>query len=429
MRLIFNFLISNLSVLRLFYFVLLTTGTLFYKNNYKIFFLKKKVILALQDIRFKNDLEILEKHSNYIFYRLPYSFERRLFNPIIIKKKLKNYYKAFELNDNKKNLKIKNEVIFKYKKCFNFFFKLIGAKSLVSAAVHYKYDVLIGEIAKECNIKYIIFHKENFSPLKHQQENKIKFYSNFFRSKADLIITHNEITKKIFSDNLILKNKVSSIGALRFYNYNKLISKNFTKKIKKKVTFFSFTHRSGLYEKSIGVDFFFSDKGWINLFKNVHKSIYELAIENPEIEFVIKTKWEFEWHEQILKDIGHPKNLPNNLIISSNLGVLDLIRSSNTIVAFNSTVILESAIFGHKVICPNFNEVSKYNKFVMHNLFKKKIILAGTKNEFKKKIINRLKQRQNNKPLMKKEFKKYISPLKNNIVKMYLKKIDKIITE
>jgi hypothetical protein len=100
-----------------------------------------------------------------------------------------------------------------------------------------------------------------------------------------------------------------------------VLSNKFTKKIKKKVTFFSFTHRSGLYGKSIGIDFFFSDKGWIKLFKNAHKSIYELAIENPEIEFVIKTKWEHEWHEQILKDIGDPKNLPNNLIISSDLGV------------------------------------------------------------------------------------------------------------
>ena len=175
--------------------------------------------------------------------------------------------------------------------------------------------------------------------------------------------------------------------------------------------------------------FFFSDKGWIKLFKNVHKSIYELAIQNPETEFVIKTKWEFEWHEQIFKDIGYPKNLPNNLVISSNLGVLDLIRSSHAIVAFNSTVILESAIFGHKVICPNFNEVSKYNKFVMHNLFKKKIILAKTKKEFKNKIIDRLKEGRNNKPLMKKEFEIYISQLKKNVLKMYIKKIDKIIIE
>ena len=257
MKIIFYSLISNSSVLRFFYFLLIIMGSLFYKNNYKIFFLKKKVILALQDIRFKNDLEILEKHSNYIFYRFPYFFERRLFNPIVIKKKLKNYYKAFELKDNKKNSKIKKEIILKYKKNFNFFFKLIGAKSVLSAAVHYKYDFLVGEIARECNIKYIILHKENFSPLKSQQENKIKFYSNYFKSKADLIITHNEITKKILSKNLISKNKVFSIGALRFYNYNKLITQNFTKNIKKKVTLFSFTHRSGLYGKDIGVDFFF----------------------------------------------------------------------------------------------------------------------------------------------------------------------------
>ena len=158
---------------------------------------------------------------------------------------------------------------------------------------------------------------------------------------------------------------------MRFFNYNRLITKNFSKRIKKKLTLFSFTHRSGLYGKNIGVNFFFSNKGWIKLFKNVHKSIYELAIENPEIEFVIKTKWDLEWHEQILKDIGYPKNLPDNLIISSNISVLHLIRSSTAIAAFNSTVILESAIFGHKVICPNFNEVNKYNKFVMHKLFKK----------------------------------------------------------
>ena len=151
--------------------MLIITESFFYKNNYKILFSKKKNNSSFTDIRFKNDLEILEKHSNYFFYRLPYSFERRLFNPIIIKQRLKNYYKAFELKNNKKNIKIKKEVIYKYKDYFDFFFKFIRAKSVVSAAVHYKYDVLVGEIAKECGIKYIIFHKENFSPL-NQQENK-----------------------------------------------------------------------------------------------------------------------------------------------------------------------------------------------------------------------------------------------------------------
>ena len=40
-----------------------------------------------------------------------------------------------------------------------------------------------------------------------------------------------------------------------------------------------------------------------------------------------------------MKDIGYPKKLPDNLIISSNLDVLKLIRSSSAIVAFNSSIL------------------------------------------------------------------------------------------
>ena len=364
--------ISKLNFIRLAYFTFLVLISFLHKKNYKILFTKKKVLIALNEVRFKFDLEILEKNSNYIFFRFPYVLQRRLFNPIIIKRKLKDEYKEFQLIDNKKNSQIKDEIILKYKKYFYIFFKLIRAKSVVSAAVHYKYDFLIGEIAKQCNLKYIIFHKENFSPLEFQQQNKIKFYSNFFKSKADLVITHNLITKKILSKNLIPNNKTFAIGALRFHDYFKKTQKKFRQNTKKRVTFFSFTHRSGIYGKALDYNFFFVNKGWVKLFKNVHRSIYDLSIQNPDIEFVIKTKWDFEWHEQILKDIGYPKKLPDNLIISSNLDVLKLIRSSSAIVAFNSTVILESAIFGHKVICPDFNEVEKYKEFVMHNLFKKK---------------------------------------------------------
>ena len=429
MKIFFFKIISNFNIIRSIYFTLLILISFLHKKNYKILFTKKIVLIALNDLRFKFDLEILEKNSNYIFFRFPYVLQRRLFNPIIIRKKLKDEYKEFQLLDNKKNFQIKDEIIFKYKNYFNIFFKLIKAKSVFSAAVHYKFDFLVGEIAKECNLKYIILHKENFSPLKSQQENKIKFYSNYFKSRADLIITHNLITKKILSKNILSKNKIFSIGALRFYDYYKKIQKkNYRKNSKKRVTLFSFTLRSGIYGNAFNSNTFFVNKGWVKLFQNVHRSIYELSIENPDIEFIIKTKWDFEWHQQIFKDIGYPKKIPNNLIITSKSDVLKLITSSSTIVAFNSTAILESAIFGHRVICPDFNEVNKYDQFVMHKVFKKKVTLAKSSKDLKKKIIDRLNAKQKAKPLMIEEFEKYISQIKKNVLRMYIKKIDKILT-
>tara|TARA_B100000579_G_scaffold380605_1_gene348620 strand:- start:17617 stop:18807 length:1191 start_codon:yes stop_codon:yes gene_type:complete len=392
--------------------------------------------VALNDVRFAKDLKIIEKNSKYFFFRIPYKFQSRLINPIIIKNKIdfNNEYDLFSLKNNNKNKKLKNEIIEKYLNCFSFLFNIINAKAVFSAAVHYKWDVIIGEISKKIGIKYIILHKENFTPLNHQIENKSKFYNGFFKSKADLIITQNELTKKIFEKKLIEKKKIYSLGALRFSKYLNFIKKN--NKAKKKnnsrkiVTLFSFSHRSGIYGKRFQIDFFYKKIGWIRLFRDVHKAIYELASNNPNIKFIIKTKWIFEWHDQILKEIGidSVKNLPKNLSIVDEMSVLKLLKISDLVIAFNSTTILEAGLFGKKVICPNFAEAkNEYKKFVMHNIFKSKIDLANSPVDLKKKILKNLSGNKQKTRSFIKEFEKYISPINVSVIKNYLNKIDNVI--
>ena len=139
------------------------------------------------------------------------------------------------------------------------------------------------------------------------------------------------------------------------------------------------------------VSYFSKDKSLNNfndLFISVHSLIIELANKYPNYKFVIKPKWyggEWKKHiDRLLKmQYGEIDNKPTNLVILDNVNVEKLIKSSDLVVAFNSTTIIESAIQLKPVIIPIFDEaINKYSDYVYWKNRDDIFYIANSREEF-----------------------------------------------
>ncbi len=131
-----------------------------------------------------------------------------------------------------------------------------------------------------------------------------------------------------------------------------------------------------------------SGGGFEELFNKSHAAFAELAIQNSETKFVIKLKYKSSWYEKIdmaIKKYCQKKmeDIPN-LILTSEVDAVDLIKKSILIYGINSTTMLESRIFGRPVIVPVFEEASGIHKDKVYyqEYFGRDFITASSPEEF-----------------------------------------------
>jgi hypothetical protein len=221
-----------------------------------------------------------------------------------------------------------------------------------------------------------------------------RYKQNKYQFVGEKIFSANKnIEKILLRSGVCRENQISLVGSPRFdaiFN-----NKNTTTKHDKQiVTLFSFYHSSGSIELK-GDNNFFSDQGdgYYDLFKNVHTSVAELAIENRDLEFIIKTKWGGQWHDRIISTIYETSGIdilcePNISLVSED-NAQTLIKKSSVIIAFNSTTILEAGLLGRNVIIPVYAEA--LDKYFNSNLFFTKyldsLIVASNNKDLKNKVM------------------------------------------
>ena len=137
------------------------------------------------------------------------------------------------------------------------------------------------------------------------------------------------------------------------------------------VTLFSFAHLMGDFEDSMETrNVYFSlngDEGFIDLFREVHVAFAKLAIARPDVDFVIKAKNVTDgWREEI-DHVLRPalrksiSDIPN--LEWSKTPALMLLRDSTAVIAFNSSVVLESRVLDRPTILPLFAEAMHPHSF------------------------------------------------------------------
>jgi len=273
-------------------------------------------------------------------------------------------------------------------------------------------------------------------------------YKRAGRFKGSHIIVHNKMMKDFFVRNGFCNtDNISALGCLRmdaFVKRVKLSSQNIRKKkadyYRKKVTLFSFTYgyrQRGLSAFKGMPDFpKHRDKGFVKIFEKVHTSIAKLALQNENVDFVIKPKWGGIWIDEIeyvlSKNNIESKNI-DNLFIDSNVNVYDLIAGSDVICGFTSTAILEAAIAAKHVVVPYFEEALKveYNELLDFKDYFHLFDIAHSADEFERLIIEGLeKPTRVDMDLLQERyalFEKYVSSMNGDALEKYTKVINGVI--
>jgi len=323
-------------------------------------------------------------------------------------------------------------------------YKIIRVDAVIT--VHFKYieDYHWALSSKKINVPHIMLYRECnlFSNLIYGYLlNKMKEQKKFDGSH---VIVHNEISKKSFLDGKFAKkNQISVCGALRMDGLLSTLKdnicglKNYSRK--KKFVLFYFPYNStafGYNKRSLSDGSFW--KYAKKLFKELHISIIQLAVENPNIEFIIKPKKEFlsggEWifFKKVIEDSNVDVSKLSNYKIEPELNVHNLIINSDVICGMQSSTTVESAVIGKKVIFPlffNFHDSEFYNDFPWRNYINL-FDVATDSLQFKKMVIDAFKEPKISRSTMKKRralFKEVFGSLKPDSLDKYSKVITEVV--
>ena len=154
------------------------------------------------------------------------------------------------------------------------------------------------------------------------------------------------------------------------------------------------------------------------------------------VDFIIKLKWTDTWlHkiEQTLLSGGLVlENIPNLTIVTST-DPHELITDSQVVCAFNSTTLLEAAIFDKCVIVPHFGEATNqiYASAIKVQELYEHIEAAHTPEYFTDLVVTRLVEitHINSSSLKKRRklFEQYVSPLDGKSNERHLELIEQLV--
>lgn len=355
-------------------------------------------ILALSPYRFRGDLEILENTGEFKILRLPFKWQARIFS-IFYGKTFKCSSQEF-FNMRKKSGPHRNKV--RYRRFLFSFLKVLYARNsidcVIGAAIHYKHDVDWGAMSDKINVPYIVLHRENLMASKVMLDYFLAYAKRLTGFEGRHIIVQNEIARQALIDvEYVESANVSALGCLRMDGFiNKIRSLKYTNS--NRIVLFSFLPGLAMFvEHEKSYDHWPSNRndGWYNFYENVHLAVSEIAVENPDVDVVIKTKWGGEWPASIFKllaESGIQYDEHKNLHIVSEGDAQELILNSQVVSGFGTTTLLEAAIANRHVVMPIFDEPAM-PKFKDAIFFKDKLELfdvTKSKEEYKVMLLNKL---------------------------------------
>jgi hypothetical protein len=411
-----------------FLFQICLVGVIFF-SNLNIVFTSKKKLLFLSHQRFRGDIEII--NQEFCGFTIPF-FLQTFFLYLAFEHEKKIEIYDFFSKTNKDRIRKRK----KHRQLIDFYlipvFKFFNIRVIISPSIHYIQDIDIGITAKHQGMKFLIFHRENLTILPDQIKVLTKLYSNFDKIPTDLVVFHNKSARKIFlQSKLLLKKQTTILGALRMDDFIKNIN---TKNNGKIISFFSFHKISyilkDVMKKKHNWDRFkHQKKGWNKLWDYMHIKFFELARNNPNTKFIIKTKGGGNWIlniENLWMKKFKQKSLPN-LNLTSDLNTHDIINKSKFILGFNSTVLLEAGLRKIPIFVPDFYEVKKLNQHVLHESFNGSFIKIKNMNELQEALDNEHLKFYPTKKMMQKRkyfFQKYVNPLELNLKRKYFSLIN-----
>lgn len=273
-------------------------------------------------------------------------------------------------------------------------------KCIITCSFWYVADIEWAKASRLAGVPFIALHKECL-----KDDSSEQFYIDFykdsnFKFNGNKLVVYNEREKKLLVEsNVCEEENIIVAGCLRVDEIVKEC--DHTNNNKKTVCLFSFRHTAGgiPIKSRTGFDDH-EGEGLIEVFAQTHEAIAELAIEYPEIVFIIKPKWLYSWEEKIrevIRDgVGCEIEDIKNLILTVDIDAQTLIKRSSVVIGLTSTTLLESRILQKTTIIPMFAEAGgKYkDKICFQRYSGSEFIFPESKEEFKEQIVSAVSSEQ-----------------------------------
>ena len=265
----------------------------------------------------------------------------------------------------------------------------------IGAAVHYKQDYDWGKCSQLLNIPYVVLHRENAVSNSYQAKFLTDRFLNFCglsRVPRYSAQQHNE--KNFVETKYIESQHIFVVGPPRMDRYLKKIAAGLPKPKKTEFVYFRLAPELAflnLPPPQAKRSKHLTEKYFTELSYQTHNTIINYAKTHPNVEVVIKPKWGGRWLKQIdeiLSKHDIDKGNLSNLTVDYKVDAQELISSSDVVIGFASTTLLEAAVVGKWVIVPNFAEANQ-DKFKNKIAFKEELELFC--------VISDARQMQNSK--------------------------------
>jgi len=316
-------------------------------------------LLMLSHKRFMSDVRILAEHPDFDVVVLHQDWQGRV-----------NQHLAGKGAGSSKDVLIPSDCVLPMTNFVRNFLQRNEIDVVVSACIWYRQDVTFGAPAQQLGIPYVVLHRESLKtrPRHHAwMTDTVRRFGDKNGFLGHTIIFHNQPMCDLMA-------RIGYAGPERTLNGGCLRMDELVHRVhaarkgtletgktqrRQQVAMFSFAPGIGLNDLKVQP---FPQKwflGWFRLFERSHAAIAELAREMPDVDFIIKPKWEgywIEWVKQAILAAGiDPETLPN-LTITTKADPHDLVLDSDVICGFASTCLLEAGIAGKPVVVPDFEE-------------------------------------------------------------------------
>ena len=229
--------------------------------------------------------------------------------------------------------------------------RLIRFDGIITCNFGYPDQQEIFRIAREKNWPIVILYKEGLLP-KNQLDELFQEYRKKYLN-CDLLLCYNEGLAKLFHASEIPRAGriiIKPVGVPRL----DIFRESAQNRPKKQVVLFSFFPEDKIRFAILKA----AERLEIeSVASNFHKNVVRLALENPDLSVVIKTKTApkyLRYVDDIVRASVGDKELPSNLRITNEGSALDLIKESAVVLGSHSTTLIEGLLAGRPVGCPLF---------------------------------------------------------------------------
>lgn len=390
----------------------------------------RPVLLALQPIRFRGELELCDARSPYRILIMPLDWQERIlalfYEGSLDKQKIL-------ANEPVEEVKTAQRAARRFlRTLITDLYAELNIVGTLSAGAHYWRDLDWGVAGKQAGFPFIILHRENLYPREAHKDILQQRFGWRKPFEGDAIITHNESTRQgMLKAKFCRPDQIHSLGAMRMDDYIRRLKDeraNTTVRERPLVVLFSFlegvgmTHLMPLWSDG-------GTAGWAKLFDATHNAMVLLANKRPDIDVVIKFKVDSYIEKRFAMARarqGLPEALPNNLTTTQVGDAQELIVNSSVVVAFGSTTVLEAAIAGKPVILPLLEEAGEGSEFAQYAHFADRPELfdvACSQDEIIRHVEHRLEHPEIDDDCMRRReetFEEFVSSLDPRAVDRYV---------